>query len=142
MLNSGCDFMCKKISAETIGHNTKAVRNGKTFENFAIKHLRGVEYIGGVYDAVYRGLPLEIKSCEAMITDSHASKNRRSGRFVFNSEQHEELKARGGTYYVIVHQGKKVLRRKLIKVDALPLPEFQGVKAVSWKTVFEMVGAA
>lgn len=98
--------------------------------------LVGAEYIGLLYDAFYQGKPLEIKSCEVRIKDSHAILGHRAGRVVFWDKQHEELLNTGGNYYLIIHEGAEVLRSKLVKAESLNLPEFHGMKAVSWKKLF------
>ena len=79
----------------------------------------GVPLDGLPVDATLDGKPLEIKSCQQYITDVGSHRNRRSGRFVFNEEQHEYLLENNGIYALVVRMGDIVIHTRLMKASLI-----------------------
>lgn len=80
-------------------------------------------------------LAREVKSCQEWQEDAHAFKGRRRGRFVFDSDQHEELLRRNGEYLLIVHREGKVIQQKAVparEIDFL----VNGRRKVKWVYFF------
>jgi hypothetical protein len=102
----------------TLESNTIASRNGKLVEQ-SIALYMGVPWEGKPVDAVLDGKPLEIKSCQQYITDMGSARNRRSGRFVFNEEQHEYLLQNDGIYALVVRTGDTVIHTRLKKASLI-----------------------
>jgi hypothetical protein len=116
--------------------NARASHNGLTYERYASKHLKGLTPVGLLWDALYKDKPLEVKSCEEVISDSHAGRGHRTGRIMFWDQQHKALMENGGAYYIIVHAGRKVIKRGIFPAGVLNLPEFEGMRGISWKKIF------
>lgn len=120
-------------------------KNGKMMEDFVTSLFPDIKMKNELIDAEYGTVQVEIKSCQEFIVDnSHntAMKRdyRRSGRFVFEGEQHRELVELGGEYFFIVHSNG--VPKMFIRVDAeqVGLPDhFRGTKSVTWKTIVKRV---
>jgi hypothetical protein len=110
--------MSKGADTVTFESNTLASRNGKAIEK-SIALYMGVPLDGQPVDAVLDGKPLEIKSCQQYITDVGSHKSRRSGRFVFNEEQHKYLLQNNGIYALVVRMGDIVIHTRLIKANLI-----------------------
>ncbi|WP_094226941.1 hypothetical protein [Methanolobus psychrotolerans] len=114
--------------------NTVASRNGRSMEQ-SILHYMGLQHEGQPVDSSLQGHPLEIKSCQTNIIDSYNSNGRRSGRFVFDSEQLSYLTSNDGFFVFIVHEDLVVHHTWMMKAGLVRLHEFDGVRSVPWTTV-------
>ncbi len=123
------------MNSEKIDSNVRASRNGKAFEEYVKRLLPDITFLNGQFDAVLNGIPLEIKSCQATITDHSHNNTQRSGRFVFQAEQHEALQKAGGAYLFIVHVEEEPLLSFREVAEDVGLPEFSGIKSVAWRSV-------
>ncbi len=123
------------MNSEKIDSNVLASRNGKAIEEYVRRLLPDIIFLNGQFDAVYHGVPLEIKSCQATVTDHSHQNSLRSGRFVFAAEQHEALLKSGGEYLFIVHMEADPLLSFREVAEDIGLPEFSGVKSVAWRSV-------
>jgi hypothetical protein len=110
--------MSKGVGAVTLESNALASRNGKLVEQ-SIALYMGVSWEGKPVDAVLDGKPLEIKSCQQYITDMGSARNKRSGRFVFNEEQHRYLLENNGIYALVVRTGDIVIHTRLRKASLI-----------------------
>ena len=120
----------------------RAIHNGIKFENYAKSHLKNFEFINGLFDAEYKGKPMDVKSCQEVQSDVHAANGWRYGRIIFRKEQHEAILKEDGYYFVVVHSGTKILKRRIIKAKDLNLPEFDEIFKMTWKKLFQAVGVA
>jgi len=119
-----------------IPNNTLASRNGEKIEEIARALIPGIHFLHGLFDAEFEGTPLEIKSCQAVITDhSHPNTRKRSGRFLFNRQQHDTLQEAGGEYLFVVHEGGIPMISFRTAADQVKLSGFSGSKCVAWRTV-------
>jgi hypothetical protein len=98
--------------------NTLASRNGKLIERSIAQYI-GVPLNGQPVDAMLDDKPLEIKSCQQYITDMGSARNRRSGRFVFNEEQHQYMLENNGIYALVVRTGDIVIHTRLRKASLI-----------------------
>ncbi|WP_407356778.1 hypothetical protein [Methanolobus sp. WCC5] len=113
--------------------NTTASRNGKAVEKSLLQYM-GLSHEQSPVDSTLEGHPLEIKSCQMQIIDSHNSNHRRSGRIVFEPEQHRYLLEHGGIYAFVVHVNKVVHHTRMIRADLVKLPDFSCNRSVPWPT--------
>jgi len=119
-----------------IPNNTLASRNGEAIEEIARPLIPGIHFLHGLFDAEFEGAPLEIKSCQAVITDhSHANTRKRSGRFLFNRQQHDALQEAGGECLFVVHEAGIPKISFRTAAEQVELSEFSGSKCVAWRSV-------
>ena len=85
-----------------------AARNGHNIESQICNFLGIPHDYNGIVDAHLNDRPLEIKSCQMIITDKSHSNQTRQGRFVFNEEQHRHLVRNNGIYALIVHDDAQI----------------------------------
>lgn len=131
------------MSSET--QTVSTYKNGKMMEDFVTSLFPDIKMKNERIDAEYGSVQVEIKSCQEFIVDnSHNTAMRRdyrrSGRFVFEGEQHSELVRLNGEYFFIVHSGG--VPKMFIRVDAeqVGLPDsFEGTKSVTWTTIVKRV---
>lgn len=99
--------------------NALAHHNGREIET-TICQLLNIERLDEHhYDAVLDGHPLEIKSCQERIIDSHNANKWRSGRFKLNEEQHRYLVENGGIYAFVVQVDGEIKRTCLKRADLI-----------------------
>ncbi|AKB47409.1 hypothetical protein MSKOL_1632 [Methanosarcina sp. Kolksee] len=120
----------------TTESQTAAAQNGCTMENIIKQLYPGakLEYTG-LIDATINGVRVEIKSCQEHVRDSNNSGGTRSGRFVFNEEQHKALIENNGEYIFLVHTAGVPFLFFRVPARNVPLPEFTGVKSLCWKSI-------
>lgn len=123
------------MNSEKTDSNTRAARNGKAIEEYVQRLLPNIKFLNGQFDAVYDGTLLEIKSCQATVVDNSHNNTHRSGRFVFQSEQHNALLKAGGEYLFVVHVDENPLISFREIAEDVGLPDFSGVKSVAWRSV-------
>lgn len=111
--------------------NKKANHNGQYWEKHVQKQ-RGVKvHVNNITDTP----KLEIKSCQKSIKEGNTD---RPGRFTFTKHQHKHLLKNGGSYVMIVHDGKQ--KCKEIRCSAQKLNNNLNLTkrnktSVSWKDV-------
>lgn len=127
------------MNAAVIGSNARASHNGRVMENFITSLFPDITFFNDQLDAVYRDIPVEVKSCQVTITDHGTSNSRRSGRFCFEGEQHKALLKAKGEYFFVVHEGCVPMAFFRVSAETLGLPEFVGVKSVSWRMIARKV---
>ena len=120
---------------DSVSSNAVAYHNGKMIEEIVQKIYPDIEFLDKQFDAIYKGIDLEIKSCQSIVTDSSNSRERRSGRFVFEWKQYAALQKRGGNFLFIVHEKGEIKVMFLIPASKVVLPEFIGVRSWTWKTI-------
>jgi len=115
---------------------TAAAQNGCNMERIIQQLYPGakLEYTG-LIDATIDGVRVEIKSCQDHVKDSSTSGGTRSGRFVFNEEQHKTLIENSGEYIFLVHTAGVPFLFFRVPARNVTLSEFSGVKSVCWKTI-------
>ena len=115
-------------------NNALASRNGREVE-LQVLHCLGIDHIRQPVDSRIRGHPIEIKSCQQYIKDTNHTNSRRSGRFLFQSEQHEYLLRNRGSYIFIVRDASDILKSRILRADLLRLKRFEGVLQMPWHKV-------
>jgi hypothetical protein len=90
--------------------NALASKNGHIIEQSICNYLGLDHHPGEIVDTYLNGKPLEIKSCQERIIDSHNANKWRSGRFKFNEEQDKFLKEHDGIYAFVVHVDGEIKR--------------------------------
>lgn len=120
----------------TTESQTAASQNGCTMEGIIKQLYPGakLEYTG-LIDATINGVRVEIKSCQEHVRDSNNSGGTRSGRFVFNEEQHQALIENNGEYIFLVHNAGNPFLFFRVPARNVPLSEFTGIKSVCWKSI-------
>lgn len=117
------------MNADLICRNKKAVENGQFCEEYAKRLIPGLEWVGGIYDAILNGVPVDVKGCEAWYSiNDNLYSGRRAGRVTLDSEQDAELKEKGGIYLCVVHFGEIVVNSFFVPAGKV---KFQ--RQYSWK---------
>ncbi|AYK14498.1 MULTISPECIES: hypothetical protein [Methanosarcina] len=118
--------------------NALASRNGCQIEEIIRTLYPGAQYdYRGIIDLHINGQPVEIKSCQAHVTDQSHGTGTRSGRFVFSAEQHQTLIENQGEYILVVHKDGTPFLYFRVPASALDLPDFTGIKSVCWKSAIQ-----
>ncbi len=124
----------------SVESQTLAAQNGCNMEHIiqALYPEAIFEYTG-VIDFTINGVRVEIKSCQAQVHDSSTSGGTRSGRFVFNEEQHKTLIENSGEYILLVHKNSVPIVYIRVPASKLQntLGEFSGIKSVCWKSAIK-----
>ncbi len=118
------------MNADLIARNTKACENGHFCEEYARRMIPGLEWVGGKYDALLNGVPLDVKGCEAWVFRAERVSKRRAGRVTLGRDQKRELEENNGLYFCVVHIGELIIDSFL--VPAVKVPE---VEQVTWTTM-------
>lgn len=119
--------------------STRALHNGKLCEEL-IRGLVPELHISDEADGELFGSPIEIKSCQAHVFRSDRVIPR-SGRFYLRDYQHRELLEKNGRYILAVLDGEQIIHSRMILASRL-LPEFEGCKTLTWRTLFDHIGEA
>lgn len=119
---------------------TAAAQNGCNMERIIQQLYPGakLEYTG-LIDATINGVRVEIKSCQEHVRDSNNSGGTRSGRFVFNEEQHKALIENNGEYIFLVHTAGVPFLFFRVPARNVLLSEFSGIKSVCWRSAVKKV---
>lgn len=115
-------------------NNALASHNGREVE-LQVLHCLGIDHIKQPVDSCIKGHPIEIKSCQRYIEDAYHTNSRRSGRFLFNSNQHEYLLRNRGSYVFVVRDASNILKSRILRADVLGLKRFEGVLQMPWHKV-------
>lgn len=115
-------------------NNALASHNGREVEQ-QVLHCLGIDHIRQPVDSCLKGHPLEVKSCQQYVRDQAHTNNRRSGRFLFTSEQHEYLLETEGSYVFVVRHCSDIIKTKILRADLLGLKRFEGVLQMTWHKV-------
>ncbi|WP_440944983.1 hypothetical protein ACSAZL_12545 [Methanosarcina sp. T3] len=116
--------------------NALASSNGCEMENIIKALYPGAEFhYKGIVDFVIDGVKVENKSCQEYINASGNHNGVRSGRFCFDSLQHQTLVENNADYSFIVQRDSKPIFFARIPARKLKLGKWTGVKAVCWKTI-------
>ena len=99
---------------------TRASHNGITGERIAESILNvTVNPIASLDITTPRGLPIEVKTCQAWVKTAHTDNHRRRGRYNLVGTQHRALCKEGGYYlFVLLDETEKP-----IEVSCLPARE-------------------
>jgi len=108
-------------------------------EDFVRKLFPDINFFNGQLDAEYHGVPVEVKSCQNLVTDNSHNTHRRTGRIAFESAQHRALSEAGGEYFCVVHEEGVPKTFFRAPTDKLQLHEFSGIRSVAWTTVARWV---
>jgi hypothetical protein len=80
----------------------KADRNGVLGQ----AHVLGIERCHSTIDGDLGGVPIEVKTCEAVVRNGRDREGLRPGRFHLSAYQHKHLVEQGGDYvFVVVSHG-------------------------------------
>jgi len=118
------------MNSATIDRNTKASDNGKFCEDYAKRMIPGLEWVGGLCDALWNGHPVDIKGCEAWYSREDRGGKRRAGRVTLEPEQKAEMEKGDGLYFVVVHIGELVINSFFVPAVRVP-----NSKQVSWTSM-------
>lgn len=120
----------------SVESQTAAAQNGCTMEGIIKQLYPGakLEYTG-LIDATIDGVRVEIKSCQERVRDSSNSGGTRSGRFVFNEEQHKALIENNGEYIFLVQNSGVPFIFFRAPARNVTLSDFIGIKSVCWKSI-------
>lgn len=122
------------MDPSAIDRNTKASLNGQFCEEFAIRNVPGLEWVGGLFDATWNGKPVDVKGCEAWYSRSDRVGQRRAGQVTLEQNQDSEIKKLDGLYFCVVHIGQLVVDSFF--VPAVKIEFHSGsTKRVSWPTM-------
>lgn len=122
----------------SVESQTAAAQNGCTMEGIIKQLYPGakLEYTG-LIDATIDGIRVEIKSCQEHVKDSNNSGGTRSGRFVFNEEQHKILIESNGEYIFLVQNAGIPFLFFRVPARNISLPDFSGIKSVCWRSIIK-----
>jgi hypothetical protein len=115
-------------------NNALASHNGREIE-LQVLHCLGLDHLRHPVDSALRDTPIEIKSCQKYIEDRWHTTNRRSGRFLLDSDQHEYLLSNRGSYVFIVRDSSNIIKSRILRADVLGLKRFSGVLQMPWHKV-------
>lgn len=146
MRNRASSYTCREavrgciIGTVEIMHTQRplAKQNGLMIEEIVQGLLPDLQYVGEKIDAIYRGRPLEIKSCQRTCHRSDRGSGERAGRFWFRGDQDKVLKDDGGYYALVVHDQGNCHFFCLVEAKKL-LKDFEGAMTVSWRTIVRRV---
>ena len=124
------------LNSATIDRNTKASDNGKFCEDYAQRSIPGLKWVGGLYDALWNGHPVDIKGCEAWYSREDRGGKRRAGRVTLEPEQKAEMEKGEGLYFVVVHIGELVINSFFVPAVRVP-----NSKQVSWTSMRSLAEA-
>lgn len=116
-----------------------AAANGLSAEEWVYNKIPGIEKINELLDAKFKGLDIEIKSCQSQVIDNSHKSGLRTGRFMLYEEQHNALKKTNGVYcFVVLKHGKnKNLIQKCFFIEARKIPlSIRGLKSIPWSTLY------
>lgn len=125
------------MNAEFVDRNTKAIENGQFCEEYAKRQLPGLKWVGGIYDAIFNGLPVDIKSCEAYYSRIDRRSKRRSGMITLNEDQNKEIG--NGAYFCVVHCGELVIKSFFVPVANVEFDK--PLKQLAWTTMQKLAVA-
>ena len=109
----------------------KAKDNGTYCEKFVQYLLPGIEFIDSDVDAIYKGAPLEIKSCQMYVDAADRPGGKRLGSFLFKGSQDKKVKEGNGRYVLLVKDGNRVVCSRIVLATRL-FPDFEGRKSIMW----------
>jgi hypothetical protein len=124
-----------------ISFRAQAAQNGQQAEEYVYKKFPNLEKINELIDAQFKNQEVEIKSCQQTITDNSHKSGTRTGRFLLNGEQHEQLLKNNGIYcFIVLKPGKNKMRvSKCFYVEAKAIKfNIKGLKTIPWNTLYEI----
>ena len=118
----------------------RARRNGIISEHYASVMFDIDVSTKALIDGEYGGKPIEVKSCQARITDLSRHGGTRKGRFLIQRLQYARLLKEDGSFIFIVLDSKgKVLLARLVSARNLenlfPVKE-SGTTQIPWNKIF------
>jgi hypothetical protein len=123
------------MSKRLVG-NLLACKHGYLAEQIAIERYNCEIKVNALIDAEYQNKPLEVKSCSVWVTDNHAAKYRRRGRYTLTKEQHDVLLANDGYYFFVVFDGIDIpVLSKIVRARLIPAIEGESSQLV-WTKIF------
>lgn len=117
--------------------NRKAVENGQFCEDYAKRQLPGLKWVDGIYDAVFNGLPIDIKGCEVYYSRGDRGSKRRSGMVMLNEGQNREIG--NGWYFIVVHYGELVVKSFFVQASKVEFDK--PLKQLAWTTMQKLAVA-
>ena len=117
--------------------SAKAVENGMAAEEHA-ESIYNISVTNEFIDAEYKGLPLEVKSCQSWVVDENTTTGRRRGRFRIPYNQHEYLMKTNGLYaFILQDEHRRLISSRVVSASHIDnLINNNVVTSLAWTNIF------